>query len=391
MFLEFFLKLRDAGIPVSLTEYLTLLRATNEGLHGYAIESFYDLAKTALVKDERWFDRFDLVFGATFGDAVTPDGVEPREIPAEWLKKLAERLLSKEELDKIEAMDFEKLMETLKKRLAEQKKRHQGGSKWIGTGGTSPFGAYGSNPAGVRIGQDESRLQRAVKVWDKREFKNLDDDAALGPRNLKMALRRLRRFAREGTPEELDLDDTIGATAKNAGHLDLKFVAERKNAVKVLLLLDNGGSMDVHVQEVENLFRAARAEFKHLEAWYFHNCVYEQVWRDNRRRWDGATPTHELLNKYGKDWRVFLVGDASMSPYELTYPFGSVEHENEEAGIVWLERLRRQWPHHAWLNPVREDYWSYTQSIDIVRDAFEGRMFPLTLDGVARAIASLGH
>lgn len=391
MFLPFFLKLRDVGIPVTLTEYLTLLQALLEGEDVFSIEGFYHLAKTALVKDERHFDRFDVVFGATFGRAVTKEGVSPREIPAEWLKKLAERLLSPEELAQLEAMDFEELMETLKKRLAEQRERHQGGSKWIGTGGTSPFGAYGSNPAGVRIGQDGSRLRRAVKVWDEREFKNLDGDAELGPRNLKMALRRLRRFAREGAAEELDLDDTIGATAKNAGYLDLRFVPERHNAARVLLLLDVGGSMDVHVREVEQLFGAARAEFKHLETYYFHNCVYERVWRDNRRRYDETTPTVELMNTYGPEYRVVFVGDASMSPYELTYPFGSVEHENEEPGLVWLERLLRRYEHHAWLNPVREDYWGYTQSIALVNDAVEGRMYPLTLDGVTRAIGALNH
>ncbi len=391
MFLAFFLKLREVGIPVSLTEYLSFLRVLAAGEPVFSIDGLYHLARTALVKDERHFDRFDVVFGATFGRAVTAEGVAPREIPVEWLRKLAERLLTAEELAKLEALGFEELMETLKKRLAEQKERHQGGSKWIGTGGTSPFGAYGSNPAGVRIGQDGSRLRRAVKVWDRREFRNLDGDAELGPRNLKMALRRLRRFAREGAEEELDLDGTISATARNAGHLDLRFVPERHNAARVLLLLDVGGSMDVHVREVEELFGAARAEFKHLETYYFHNCVYERVWRDNRRRWDETTPTTELMNTYGPEYRVVFVGDASMSPYELVHPFGSVEHENDEPGLVWLERLRRRYPHHVWLNPVREDYWAYTHSVGIVVDAFEGRMHPLTLDGVTAAIASLNH
>ncbi len=391
MFLHFFLKLREVGVPVTLTEYLTLLRALAGGLDVFSIESFYHLARTTLVKDERFFDRFDLVFSATFGGAVTDEGGAPREIPSEWLRKLAERLLSPEELERLAALDLHELMETLKKRLAEQRERHQGGSKWIGTGGTSPFGAYGSNPAGVRVGQEGSRLRRAVKVWDRREFENLDGDAELGPRNLKMALRRLRRFAREGANDELDLDGTIGATAKNAGHLDLRFVPERRNAARVLLLLDVGGSMDVHVREVEDLFRAARSEFKHLEPYYFHNCVYERVWRDNRRRWSEATPTSDVMNTYGPEYRLVLVGDASMSPYELAYPFGSVEHENAEPGLDWLERLRRRYAHHAWLNPVREEFWSYTHSIGMVNEAFEGRMFPLTLDGVSRAVATLNH
>ena len=389
MFLEFFLALREAGVPVSLHEYLTLLEALDEGLAGYDIESFYHLSRATLVKDERYFDRFDLVFGAQFGDKVGRNPPEGADVKAAWLRKMAEKFLSKEELDQLEKLGFDKLMELFKKRLAEQKERHQGGSKWIGTAGTSPFGAWGSHPEGIRIGQDRSRHQRAVKVWDRREFQNLDDDADLGPRNLKMALRRLRRFGREGAETELDLDSTVGATAKNGGHLDLRLRPERRNTMKVLLFLDAGGSMDVHVEQVTELFGAARAEFKYLESYYFHNCLYESVWRDNRRRWDDTIPTLEVLRTYGPDCRVIVVGDASMSPYELVARYGAVEHNNDEPGVTWLSRLRARFPHHVWLNPVRPDYWGYTASIGMVRELFEDRMRPLTLDGIAQAVELL--
>jgi len=354
MFAQFFLELRQARVPVSLREYLTLIEAVKEGLANYSFEDFYYLARAALVKDERHLDKFDRVFGHCFKGIETPPG-EEAEIPEEWLKKLAELMLTDEEKAQIEAMGgLEKLMETLRQRLAEQKGRHQGGSKWIGTAGTSPYGAYGYNPEGVRIGQDENRNNRAVKVWDKREFKNLDDQVELGTRNIKIALRRLRRFAREGAADELDLPDTIRSTARNAGYLDLKFVPERHNAVKVLLLLDVGGSMFPHVRVCEELFSAARAEFKHLEFFYFHNCVYEGVWKDNRRRNVERMATFDLLHTYPSDYKLIFVGDASMSPYEIAAPGGSVEHWNEEPGQVWLERLLHTYEHAAWLNPIPE-------------------------------------
>lgn len=391
MFLGFFLALREAGIPVSLHEYLTLLSALAAGLAGFDIESFYHLSRAALVKDERHFDRFDLVFAAQFGAAVGSGIPDARRLPADWLKKLAQKFLSAEELEQLERLGFERLMEELQKRLQEQKERHEGGSKWIGTAGTSPFGAHGAHPEGVRIGQEGPGLQRAVKVWDRREFQNFDDHADLGPRNMKLALRRLRRFGREGAATELDIDDTVHSTARNAGLLDLKLVAERRNTLKVILFLDAGGSMDPHVNRVSDLFRAARAEFKYLESYYFHNCLYERVWRDNRRRYTDVLRTVEVLNTYGPDCRVILVGDASMSPSEIVMPHGAVEHDNPEAGSVWLQRLRRRFPHHAWLNPVRRTHWDYTDSIQMIRQIFEDRMFPLTLAGVSAAVTSLAH
>jgi uncharacterized protein with von Willebrand factor type A (vWA) domain len=335
------------------------------------------------VKDERHLDRFDRVFGECFKGLEAPEGDPQRELPEEWLRKMAEKLLTEEEMKQIEALGgFEKLMETLKQRLAEQKGRHQGGSKWIGTAGTSPFGAYGYNPEGVRIGQDESRHRRAVKVWDKREFRDLDDTIELGTRNLKLALRRLRRFARQGAATELDLPDTIRATANNAGSLDLKMVPERHNTVKVLLFLDIGGSMDDHVRTSAELFSAARSEFKHLEYFYFHNCPYEAVWKNNWRRRDAQISTFEVMRTYGPDYKLIFVGDAAMSPYEITMPGGSVEHWNEEAGSVWMQRLTGHYRRSAWLNPSPARSWGHTQSTTLLRQLMEGRMFPLSLEGL---------
>ena len=392
MFIPFFENLRKAGIPVSLREYLTFLEGMKKGLATYDIEAFYYLARVSMVKDERNIDKFDRAFAASFEglSEITMDQVlEAVDIPAEWLAKMAEKHLSDEEKAEIEALGgFDKLMETLRERLKDQQGRHQGGNKWIGTAGTSPFGAYGYNPEGVRIGQKESRHQRAVKVWDKREFRNLDDTVELGTRNIKVALKRLRRWAREGAAEELDLDGTIRATAEH-GYLDVKTRPERHNAVKVLLFLDVGGSMDPHIKVVEELFSAARAEFKHLEYFYFHNCLYEGVWRDNRRRWDAQTPTHEVLRTYGPDYKCIFVGDASMSPYEIAYPGGANEHWNAEAGQVWLQRAREQWTSNLWINPVPEKYWEYTHSIGMIREIFEDRMVPMTLAGLERGMREL--
>ncbi|MCB2128335.1 MAG: VWA domain-containing protein [Rhodobacteraceae bacterium] len=392
MFLPFFETLRKSGLPVSLREYLSFLEGMSAGLVTYDIDGFYYLARTAMVKDERHLDRFDRAFAEAFQglEAITAEQVlEAIDLPAEWLQKLAEKTLSAEEKAQIEALGgFDKLMETLKKRLEEQKGRHQGGSKWIGTAGTSPFGAYGYNPEGVRIGQKESRHQRAVKVWDKREFRNLDDQVELGTRNIKVALKRLRRWAREGAADELDLPGTIRATAEH-GYLDVQTRPERHNAVKVLLFLDVGGSMDPYIRIVEELFSAARAEFKHLEYYYFHNCLYEGVWRDNARRWDRQIPTHEVMRTYGPGYKAIFVGDASMSPYEIAYPGGANEHWNAEAGQVWLERARAQWPANVWLNPLPEGQWHYGQSIGMIRQIFEGGMFPLTLEGIGRAMKAL--
>jgi uncharacterized protein with von Willebrand factor type A (vWA) domain len=392
MFLPFFDNLRRASIPVSLREYLSFLAGMKAGLATYDVEGFYYLARTAMVKDERNLDKFDRAFAATFKglEAISFEQViEAVDIPGDWLKKMAEKHLSDEEKAEIEAMGgFEKLMETLQERLKDQKDRHQGGSKWIGTAGTSPFGAYGYNPEGVRIGQKESRHQKAVKVWDKREFKNLDDTVELGTRNIKVALKRLRRWAREGAEDELDLDGTIRSTAEN-GYLDVKVRPERRNAVKVVLFLDVGGSMDPHVKVVEELFSAARTEFKHLEYYYFHNCLYEGVWRDNRRRWTEQIPTHEVLRTYGPDYKCIFVGDASMSPYEIAYPGGANEHWNQESGQVWLERARDHWTSTLWINPVPEKYWGYTHSIQMIQDIFEDRMVPLTLAGLESGMKEL--
>lgn len=395
MFLPFFLALREAKIPVTLREYLSLLEGLEHGLVTYDVEGFYYLARAALVKDERNLDRFDRVFAEMFKglEAVSgsPDGVEVAELPEEWLRKLAEKNLSDEEKAQIEQMGgWDELMKTLRKRLEEQHKRHQGGSKMIGTAGTSPFGAYGYNPEGVRIGQQESRHRRAVKVWDKREFRNLDDSVELGTRNIKVALKRLRRWVREGAHEELDINGTIRSTAEN-GYLDVKTRPERHNAIKVLLFLDVGGSMDDHVRILEELFSAARTELKHLEYFYFHNCLYEGLWKDNRRRHGQQTATMDVLHKYGPDYKVIFVGDAAMSPWEIVQPGGSVEHWNEESGEIWLRRVLDQWKHVVWLNPVPEHGWRYTQSTQMIQQLIGGRMFPLTLAGLDGAMKELSH
>lgn len=392
MFLDLFGKLRSGGIPVSLTEYLALLDALSHDVTDRDLESFYFLARASLVKDERFYDRFDRVFGAHFRGVEQAFETLVAGIPAEWLQRRMDLDLSEEEKRQIESLGgWDRLMETLRQRLAEQKEAHSGGSRMIGTGGTSPFGAHGYNPEGIRIGQDRSGHQRAVKVWDRREFRNLDDDVELGTRNIKLALRNLRRFARQGASDELDLDGTIGGTARNAGLLDVHMVPERHNAVKVLLFLDVGGSMERHVRQCEELFSAARSEFRHLEHFYFHNCVYESVWRNNRRRHTDVTSTLDVLHKYGADHKLVFVGDASMSPYEVMLPGGSVEHWNEEPGSAWLARLLSNWGHAAWLNPVAVEYWNYTASIAMVRELMGGRMFPLTLAGLTRAIESLKH
>jgi hypothetical protein len=388
--IRFFFALREAGLPVSLTEFLSLLEALQARVAFCSAEEFYWLARLALVKDERFFDRFDRVFAEYFEGAERAFEKIIAEVPADWLRALGERLLTAEERARVESLgSWQKLLETLRERLREQKERHQGGNKWIGTGGTSPFGAQGYNPEGVRIGQEQSRHRRAVKVWDRREYRNLDDAVELGTRNLKLALRRLRRFAREGAPEHLDLEGTIDATARNAGLLDLKLVPERRNAVKVLLLLDVGGSMDDHVRVCEELFSAARSEFKHLEYFYFHNCIYETLWKDNRRRHAEKTPTDQLLRTFNADYRVVIVGDATMSPYEITQPGGSVEHWNAEAGAVWMRRLTAHFPRMAWINPEPAERWEWTPSIRLLRDLVGERMFPLTLAGLDQAIRAL--
>jgi uncharacterized protein len=389
MFLTFFNELKSAGVPVTLREYLTLMQALDQDLASRRIEDFYYLSRAALIKDERNLDKFDRVFGHVFkGLDLLSEAIEA-EIPAEWLKKLAEKYLTEEEKQAIKAMGgLDKLLETLRQRLAEQKGRHQGGSKWIGTAGTSPFGAYGYNPEGVRIGQDGNRNFRAAKVWDKREFKDFADDVELGTRNIKLALRKLRKFARIGAPEELDLDDTIRRTA-HQGYLDIQMRPERHNAVKVLLFFDVGGSMDWHIKATEELFSAARAEFKHMEYFYFHNCLYERMWKENRRRFSETTPTWDVLHTYPHDYKVIFVGDASMSPYEIVMPGGSVEHFNEEAGQQWMERVLHTYPASVWLNPVPENQWDYTQSIRMVRQLMGNRMYPLTLDGLDRATREL--
>lgn len=392
MFNSFFLTLRDAKVPVTLREYLTLLEAMNKGVAMYDIEEFYFLSRSALVKDERHLDKFDQVFGHYFKGIETvggEDGVEAMDLPDEWLRKLAEKMLTEEEKKEIEALGgWDKLMETLRKRLEEQEKRHQGGSKWIGTAGTSPFGAYGYNPEGVRIGQKEGRHGRAVKVWDKREYRNLDDSVEIGTRNIKVALRRLRRWARDGAVEELDLDHTIRSTAEN-GYLDVKTRPERRNAVKVLLFLDIGGSMDGHVKLVEELFSAASTEFKHMEHFYFHNCLYEGVWKDNARRWDAQTPTWEVIRTFGPDYKCVFVGDAAMSPYEIVQPGGAVEHWNQESGEVWLRRALDQWTSSVWINPIPEIRWQYSHSTSLIQQIFADRMYSMTLQGIEGAMREL--
>ena len=389
MFIKFFNELRSAKVPVTVKEYLTLMQGLAANCAGGQVEDFYYLSRAALVKDERYLDRFDQVFGHVFKGLDLMAEAATAEIPDEWLKAISELYLTPAEMEKIQALgDWEKIMEELAKRLAEQKERHQGGNKWIGTGGTSPFGAYGYNPAGIRIGQKESRHRRAIKVWDKREFKDYADDQEIGTRNIKVALRRLRKFARQGAADELDLDGTVRGTA-HRGYLDIKMRPERRNTVKVLMFLDAGGSMDWHIKEAQDLFSAARAEFKHLEFFYFHNCLYENVWRDNSRRWTDTTPTWDVLHKYPADYKVIFVGDATMSPYEVTRAGGSVEHMNPEAGAKWLSRVTGIYPQCVWLNPVSRDQWDWTPSVGLIRRLMEGRMYEMTLEGLDQAMRAL--
>jgi uncharacterized protein with von Willebrand factor type A (vWA) domain len=390
MLLSFFFLLRQGGIKVSITEWLALLEALQKGLAGQNVDDFYYLARAALVKDESDLDRFDRIFGVYFKGIEESLGDLFADIPGEWLHRQAELLLTEEERRQIESLGgFDELMKALKERLDEQEDRHEGGSKWIGTAGTSPFGAYGFNPEGVRIGQSGSRHRRAVKVWDRREYRNLDDSLQLGTRNIKVALRRLRKFAREGAADQLDLDDTIDKTARNAGLLDIRMVPERHNAVKVLLCLDVGGSMDDHVHVCEEMFSAARSEFKHLEYFYFHNFIYEALWKDNRRRLTEKTPTLDIAHTYGPDYKLIFVGDATMSPYEIVYPGGSVEHWNEESGAVWIRRLLNTYPKAVWLNPEPQERWDYTPSTKLVRELMDERMYPLTIAGLEEAIREL--
>ena len=390
MLLPFFTALRDAKVPVSMKEWLHLMEAMDKDVAGRKVDDFYHLSRAVLVKDEKHYDRFDQVFGKVFaGIESVGAGEEPSlDVREDWLKLLNEKFLTDEEKAEIEALGgFDKLMETLKQRLEEQKGRHEGGNKWVGTGGTSPFGHGGYNPEGVRVG-GPGKQGRAVKVWEKREYRNLDDQVELGTRNIKVALRRLRRFARQGAPDELDMDATIDGTARQ-GWLDIHMRPERRNTIKVLLFLDIGGSMDAHVKMCEELFSAAKTEFKHLEFFYFHNCLYEGVWKDNRRRHSEKIPTWDVLNKYPADWRAIFVGDATMSPYEVTMPGGSVEHWNEEAGAVWMKRATQQWDKVAWLNPSPERYWNYSASVGMLRELVDERMYPLTLDGLEKAMRAL--
>ena len=391
MFVTFFHDLKQIGVPVSLREYLTLLEAMDADIAKRRVEDFYYLSRSVLVKDERNLDKFDRVFAKTFNGLDSLSETETAEIPEEWLRALTEKYLTEEEKAQIESLGgWEKIMEELQKRLEEQKERHEGGNKWIGTGGTSPFGANGYNPEGVRIGQKTGRHGRAVKVWDQRDYKNLDGDVEIGTRNIKVALRRLRRFAREGIADKLDLDGTIKSTAR-AGYLDIKLEAERRNNIKVLLFFDVGGSMDPYIKLCEELFSAARTEFKNMEYFYFHNCLYEGVWQDNRRRHTDKIPTWDVLHKYPHDYKIIFVGDASMSPYEVTFAGGSVEHMNEEAGALWLQRVCEIYESAVWLNPMPEKYWQHTQSTQMIKQIFSDRMFPLTLDGLDKAMRELSR
>jgi len=388
MLLNFLDELRAAGIPASIKEHLVLLEALDKQVIEQTPEAFYYLSRATYVKDEGLIDRFDQVFQKVFAGVLTDYGQQPVDIPEDWLKAVAERFFSEEEMEKIKALgSWDEIMETLKKRIEEQEKRHQGGNKWIGTNGTSPFGHSGYNPEGVRIG-GKSQHGRAIKVWEQRQFQNLDNSRELGTRNIKVALRRLRRFAREGATEELDLDETIRGTAKQ-GYLDIHMRPERRNAVKVLLFLDVGGSMDPFIKLVEELFSAATAEFKNLEFFYFHNCLYEGVWKDNARRRTERTPTWDILHKYGHDYKVIFVGDAAMSPYEISHQGGSVEHFNPEAGAVWLQRVTNTYPATVWLNPVPERQWDYSQSTKLIRELMNGNMYPLTLEGLDGAMREL--
>ena len=389
MLIDFFLRLKRGGLPVSTKEFLFLLDGLKQHVAGTSLDDFYFLARTSLVKDEKHYDKFDRIFGEYVRGLDSAIAQNP-QLPLEWLLKRGELNLTDEEKALIEALGgLDTLMEALQARLAEQKERHQGGNKWIGTAGTSPFGAYGFNPEGIRIGQDGGRQGSAVKVWDQRAYRNYDDQVELGTRNIKIALRRLRKFAREGAPDELDLDGTIEATARNAGYLDLKMRPERHNTVKVLLFLDAGGSMYNHVRVCEELFSATKTEFKHLEYFYFHNCVYETVWRNNARRHNERTPTWEILRTYPHDYKLVFVGDASMGPYEITEPGGSIEHNNEEAGAVWLQRLTETYPHAIWLNPEPEPTWQYRHSIKVIQQLMENRMYPLSLEGLERGMRKL--
>jgi uncharacterized protein len=389
MLLRFFEGLRKGGVPVSIKELLTLLEALEKHLAFGSVDEFYLLSRTCMVKDERFYDRFDRAFSLYFKDLETLDDFLEAMIPEDWLRKEFEKSLTEEEKAKIDSLGgLEKLIEEFKKRLEEQKGRHAGGNKWIGTGGTSPFGHGGYNPEGYRVG-GEGKNKRAVKVWEKREFKNLDDDVELGTRNIKIALRRLRKFARSGAEEELDLDDTIRSTAKNAGYLDIKMVPERHNAVKVLIFFDVGGSMDSYVKTCEELFSAVRTEFKHIEYYYFHNMLYDFVWKDNKLRFSDKIPTYDILHTFSADYKVIMVGDASMSPYEITYPGGSVEYYNEEPGAVWMQRLANTFEKLIWLNPVKKDHWPYTTSIDIVSQLVDRQMYPLTIHGLEDAMSYL--
>ena len=400
MLIDFFYTLRNAKLPVSVKEYLDLLGALKAGVVGpntppelmgegaYKIDDFYYLSRLILVKDEKHYDKFDRAFGAYFkGIEMLADFT--KEVPLEWLRKNLELNLSPEELAKIEKMGWDELMETLKKRFEEQKERHEGGSKWIGTGGTSPFGAYGQNPQGIRIGQDKSRNRSAVKVWDQRAYQDYDDSQELGTRNIKVALRRLRKFARLGNEEELDLDDTIHSTAANAGFLDIKMVPEKHNNVKILLLMDVGGTMDDHIKRVEELFSASKTEFKYLEFFYFHNCVYDFMWKNNKRRFAEKFDTWDIIRKYNKDYKLIFIGDATMSPYEILQPGGSVEYNNEEAGAEWLQRLIHAFPKFAWINPEPQGVWQYRQSISVIQQIMSQRMYPLTIKGLEEAMRLL--
>ncbi|MCH8116791.1 MAG: VWA domain-containing protein [Proteobacteria bacterium] len=390
MLIPFFYMLRNGGMNTSITELLTLHEAMKCGLADYSVDDFYFLSRTCLVKDESKLDRFDRIFAAYFKGVEDSLADMIQDVPDDWLNRQAELILSAEERDMIEALGgFDELMKALRERLEEQDERHEGGSRWIGTAGTSPFGAYGYNPEGVRIGQRGSRNRRAVKVWDRREYKNLDDSVELGTRNIKVALRRLRKFAREGAADQLDLEDTIDKTARNAGFLDIRMVPERHNAVKVLLCLDIGGSMDDHIRVCEELFSAARSEFKHLEYFYFHNFIYESLWRDNRRRHSERIPILDITHKYGADYKLIFVGDATMSPYEIVYAGGSVEHWNEEPGAVWIRRLLNTYKKAIWINPEPEDRWNFTPSIKLAREIMDDRMYPLTIAGLDEGIRAL--
>lgn len=392
MFLDFFLLLKEKGLPVSLREYLDLLAALEANVPEYNVEHFYFLSRTILVKNEEHLDLFDQVFSVYFKGIEQIQSSDILNLPEDWLRKNGERLFSREELEKIKSQgDLESLLDRMAELLKEQKERHQGGNKWIGTGGTSPFGAYGYNPEGFRIGQDESRHRKAIKVWDKRSFKDLSQDEELETRNMKMALRKLRILSREGRQEEIDLNKTIRSTAKNSGMLEIEMVPSKKNVVKVLLLFDIGGSMDDHIDLCSQLFSAAKYEFKHLEFFYFHNCLYENVWKQNERRWEEKIPTETIFNTFNDDYRVVYVGDASMSPYEIIAPSGSVEHYNEEPGQVWLQRMIEHFPYFVWLNPVAKSEWKYTQSIGMIQNIMKNRMFPLTIRGIEAAVEVLKH